>query len=345
MASAPASYLTRSTHHLSLASIKPQKSYPGGFRIDVHVDDLPVLKGMALSLLTLEPLGVREPHWHPNANELSYVLSGTGLMTLFTPGAGHDTFTLKAGETVIVPKGYLHHIENTGDTPLQMALCFDHEAPEDLDLSLSVSVMPHHILAGTFGSNTAFFDRLKKHTHSVFISQKSQATKPTRPFITSPHKFDLDAEQAKITNKGGWVKITNRALLPTLDGLALYTVLLHPKGAREPHWHPNANELNYLVSGSARITLLSPNGSIDTFDMKPGDMSFLPQGHLHYIENTSNEDAFFAIFFNNTSPNDIGLSGGIGAYPDDLLAPLFDVTPDYFSKLPKPEQDILVITS
>lgn len=333
----------QSTHHLSLSSLKPHKSYPAGSRIDAHVNDLPVLKGMALSLLTLEPRGVREPHWHPNAHELGYVLSGSGLMTLFMPGAGHDTFTIKPGEVIIVPKGYLHHIENTGDTPLQMVICFSDEDPEDLDLSASVSVMPNHILGATFKTNPAFFEALTKNTRGVFISQENHATKPPRPFMTSPHKFDLDGVNPQIQNNGGWVKMSNQALLPTLEGLALYTVLLRPKGAREPHWHPNASELNYLVRGTARITLLSPRGSIDTFDMKAGDMSFLPQGYVHYIENTGNDDALFTIFFNHTSPNDIGLSGAMGAYSDEVLASLFNVTPEVFSKLPKPQRDVLVI--
>ena len=58
-------------------------------------NNFPLLKGMALYLLRLDSGGVREPHWHPNAAELSYCLSGSALMTIFSPGAGHDTFTVK----------------------------------------------------------------------------------------------------------------------------------------------------------------------------------------------------------------------------------------------------------
>ncbi len=266
-------------------------------------------------------------------------------MTIFSPGSGHDTFTIEPGETIIVPKSYLHHIENIGETPLQMAICFDHEQPEELNLSAGVAAMPNHILGATFSWSPTFFEGLKKNSESAFISKKKQPTKPSRPFITSPHKFQLDAAPAQIQTQGGWVKMSKKSLLPTLEGLALYTVLLKPQGAREPHWHPNAHELNYLVRGTARITLLTPQGTMDTFDMKAGDISFLPRGYLHYIENTGEEEAFFTIFFNNTSPDDIGFSGGIGAYADDVLASLFGVTPEYFSKLPKPEQDVLVIKS
>ena len=72
-----------------------------------NVDNFHILKGMALYFLELDKGGVREPHWHPNASELGYCLAGKALMTIFSPGASHDTFTVDPGEIVFVPKGYL----------------------------------------------------------------------------------------------------------------------------------------------------------------------------------------------------------------------------------------------
>ncbi len=55
----------QSIHHFALGDLKPRKHYSGGFRIDSTVQQLPTLRGMALSLLTLEPCGVRKPHGIP----------------------------------------------------------------------------------------------------------------------------------------------------------------------------------------------------------------------------------------------------------------------------------------
>jgi oxalate decarboxylase len=30
-------------------------------------------------------------------------------------------------------------------------------------------------------------------------------------------------------------------------------------GVREPHWHPNAAELNYVIEGKVRFTVYGPN--------------------------------------------------------------------------------------
>ena len=161
--------------------------------------------------------------------------------------------------------------------------------------------------------------------------------------MTGRYKMTLEDSNPQVKTSGGWVKMSNQFLLSTLEGIAVYSLLLKPRGAREPHWHPNANELNYLTRGNARITLLSPGGQIDTFDMAAGDMSFLPQGYLHYIENIGHDDAHFTIFFDHTAPNDMGMSGCLGAYSNEVLASLFGVSVDYLDRLPKYQEDLLVV--
>jgi oxalate decarboxylase len=116
-----------STHTFNIEATEPQAIRNGGTRTMANKRNFSLLKGMALYSLRLYSGGVREPHWHPNAAELSYCLSGRALMTIFSPGAGHDTFTVDPGEIVYVPKGYLHHIENINHGETKFAIVFNHE--------------------------------------------------------------------------------------------------------------------------------------------------------------------------------------------------------------------------
>ncbi|MBA3958697.1 MAG: cupin domain-containing protein [Parachlamydiaceae bacterium] len=332
------------THLFHLKDTPPQKIRSGGFRIDGNADQFPVLSKLALSLLELHPKAFREPHWHPNANELSYCVDGVGIMTIFGPGNTHDTFTIARGDIVFVPKGSLHHIENIGDGPLQLLICFDNERPEDLELTSLVETMPAHILGATFHQKPEFFQTLQHAKAENFIRMRLEASKPTLGMLTNRYKFNLEAHLPQLANEGGWVKMSNNFLFHALDGLAIYSLVLKAGGAREPHWHPNAAELNYLLQGAARITLVSPNGDVETFDMKVGDMSFMPQGYLHHIENLGKEDARFAIFFNHEAPSDIGASGCMGAYSNGLLSTMFGVADNYFTKMPKFQQDLFIVS-
>jgi oxalate decarboxylase len=161
--------------------------------------------------------------------------------------------------------------------------------------------------------------------------------------MSRSHLFHLSATPAQFVCANGSRVDVTQDLFPVLKGMALSFLSLHPKGFREPHWHPNAHELNYLVKGKVRVTLLSPGEQVDTFEMQAGDMSFLPQGYFHSIENIGEESAQMTVFFNHATPSDIGLSGCLGAYSNELLADLFHVPTPYFESLPKFQEDLLIV--
>lgn len=330
-------------HRFSLKALSPEHAFSGGFRLDVTSRRLPALKGMALSLLKLEPQGFREPHWHPNVHELSYCLSGQALMTIFSPGNQHHTFKISAGDIAFVPMGSLHHIENMGQTPFEMLVCFDDALPEDIEFSSGIGVMPEHVLGATVQGEESLFKGVRRGPTPLFIGKRDGVAPMSPAYLTSRFKYGLRDSLPRVQTEGGLVKMSNGFFFPVLENLAIYYLHLDEKGIREPHWHPNASELNYLVKGRARIRLLSPGGAIDTFDMEAGDMSFLPRGYPHYIENIGDGQAEFAIFFNHAFPSDLGFSGCLGAYSDEILAPTCGLPQSQMAKIPKLQTDLLVV--
>lgn len=331
------------SHHHSLFSVKPQKQRKYGSRTDARADLFPCLTGMALSMLIIEPNGLREPHWHPNANELTYCIGGKGLVTIFGNRAAHDTFVIETGDLSFIPQGSIHAIENIGDEPLQLVVCFNHEQPEDFELSTSVSAIPDAILGTTFGLDPNFFAKLNHDKESVFIGQRIATKSIDNLKMTDRLHFALEKIQPQLETHGGWVKKCYSDLFPAIEGLTAYSLLLQSHGVREPHWHPNAHELNYLISGRARISLHLPNETVETFDMQAGDLSFLPKGYPHYIETIGNEEAKFIVFFNNVQPADIGFSGAFGAYSNETLATVLGSSPEQFEQLPKYQEDLLIV--
>ena len=120
---------------------------------------------------------------------------------------------------------------------------------------------------------------------------------------------------------------------------------MKPKGIREPHWHPNAAELDYVISGRARMTIFSPGDNVDTFEVGPGEIVFIPSAYFHYIENVNaSEDMQFAVFFNHERPEDIGISGALGAYSNDVLGSVFGLEPKILDALPKYQEDLFVVS-
>jgi oxalate decarboxylase len=100
-----------------------------------------------------------------------------------------------------------------------------------------------------------------------------------------------------------------------------------------------------LDGGTARLIVLSQGGNVDTFDIGPGEIYFVPTGLFHYIENTDNtKNSHFAIFFSSDTPGDIGISGTLSAYSNNVLGASFNLDPIYFSKLPRLSEDVLIVS-
>lgn len=333
-----------SSHCFRFSALTPQISRTGGSRTCVRADQFPALKRFSLSMLNLEPKAVREPHWHSNANELSYCLQGKGLMTIFGPHNDHQTFTIDPGEIVYVPRNSLHHIENTGSTPLKMLVSFDHESADSNEISSGIQANSPEILGSLFKYPPTFFQPLQKKNEPAYITLQNQPTQPPFSSIPSPYKYNLESSTPALQTSGGWVKISQPLLLPKLNGLAVYSLSLKEKGIREPHWHPNCAELNYVQSGHVRVSLMFPGGGHETFDIGPGDISYIPEGYLHNIENIGDTEAHLIVFFNNEVPQDIGLSGALGAYSNEVIASLFEISADYFENFPKYQKNLMIVS-
>jgi oxalate decarboxylase len=151
----------------------------------------------------------------------------------------------------------------------------------------------------------------------------------------SPFKFDLAGCPPQVVAKGGKIQEANQGTFPNLagNGLAIYLLTLEPGAVRIPHWHPDAAELDYCLAGKARFGLAFPDGEWERFDLEPGQIAILPQGWFHYIQNVVEETLRLLVIFNNSSPNDIGISEGFQAIPKEVLGLTFGVAAERFEGL------------
>ncbi|MCY3871247.1 MAG: cupin domain-containing protein [Gemmatimonadetes bacterium] len=71
--------------------------------------------GMAV----IQPGQQNPPHYHPNCEEILYVVSGTCEHTY-----GDNSYQLKPGDSIRVSAGVIHHAINNGDEPLRAIISF-----------------------------------------------------------------------------------------------------------------------------------------------------------------------------------------------------------------------------
>ena len=130
--------------HKMLAQ-EPIRTKSGTVRItDSH--NFPASKSIAAALVEVEPGGMRELHWHPNADEWQYYIEGEGRMTVFATSGQARTFDFRAGDVGVVPFAMGHYVENTGTKPLRFLELFRSNHYADLSLNQWLALTPPELL-------------------------------------------------------------------------------------------------------------------------------------------------------------------------------------------------------
>jgi oxalate decarboxylase len=131
----------------SLGSSVPVRQSASGDERVADSRNFTVSTTMAAALVTVRPGGVREMHWHPNADEWQYYLKGKGRMTVFNTGPNAMTMDFTAGDIGYVKRNYGHYVENTGDTDLQFIGVFRAPRYEEVSLSNWLTHTPGALVA------------------------------------------------------------------------------------------------------------------------------------------------------------------------------------------------------
>ena len=314
-----------------------------------HVDarNFPILRRLSLRRLELAAGGLREPHWHANADELGYCVRGEALVTIVLNHAARESFTVAAGEMFLAPSGSLHAIRNIGEAPAAFVLAFSHELPEDFGLRAAFGAMTPAVLGNSFDAPAAELDALSAATRaagqpSIHALAAPRAIDPQARH-TSPLKFRVEAALPEIASPAGSARQAKASLWPALVDISMFSVRVTDSGMREPHWHPETAEMGYVLEGRARMTILDPDGGTDTYEIGPGDVYFIPRAYPHHIEDVGGGTFHVLIFFDRADPGDIGFRTLVGAFPRDLLAATFGVGEAELPAFPFAEEDPLIV--
>ncbi|EMD33534.1 hypothetical protein CERSUDRAFT_56759 [Gelatoporia subvermispora B] len=105
-----------------------------------------VSKTIAVAEVTVEPGAMREIHWHPTADEWTYIIEGTARMTLFAAQSNARTFDYQAGDIAYIPSPYGHYIENTGNSTLRVLEILKTDVFQDVSLNQWLALTPAHLV-------------------------------------------------------------------------------------------------------------------------------------------------------------------------------------------------------
>ena len=326
-----------------LAQTTP-RVFDGGWAKEATVKNFPASQNIAGVEMSLKPGALRELHWHANAAEWSYVISGHCRITVIDPEGRVEVKDFGPGDVWYFPRGHGHSIQGLGPEDCRFILVFDNGSFSDFatfSISDWIAHTPPEVLAKNFGMAASDFKDFPKK--EVYISQGPvPAALPANPIpfteIAPPltHKYSLGAQRGQVW-PGGTFQVVSQKQFPISTTMTGAIQTLKPGGGlREMHWHPNADEWQYYIAGHARMTVFGSGGRSRLEEFGPGDVGYVPQGYGHYIENASNsEECITLIVLNSGNYQEISLSQWMASNTPDLLGTNFKVPKSIFDKLPQ----------
>ncbi len=159
------------TYHFSL---QPEESFAGGTVKIVTAQEFPVSSTISGALMTINPGGLREPHWHPNAAEWFYILGGTMQMTLFGSQGRARTEQFGPGDVGYVPVGYGHYLENVGGEDCKILLGFNDGDYQEISLSGWLGANPRQLVASNFNLPLSEVNRFPDATEFIVGPQETR---------------------------------------------------------------------------------------------------------------------------------------------------------------------------
>jgi mannose-6-phosphate isomerase-like protein (cupin superfamily) len=76
------------------------------------------IQKQSLAEARLQPGQQTAPHYHPQTEEIYYILAGRGRMQI-----GDDVRLVEPGDAIAIPPGAIHTIENVGGETLKFLCC------------------------------------------------------------------------------------------------------------------------------------------------------------------------------------------------------------------------------
>lgn len=155
--------------------------------------------------------------------------------------------------------------------------------------------------------------------------------------------FDINKNRLKTRNAENFINRLGRENLNTLGNVSLLDIYLSKGRVIEPHYHQNASELVYCITGTARVSLINPfNNVITNVTITPGQVANIPQGWWHW-EVALEDGTHLLAIFDAPYPECIFGSDILTKTQIEVLAHTYCLDPELLRKTLKPLDNQTII--
>jgi oxalate decarboxylase len=294
--------------------------------------------------------GIRELHWH-QAAEWAYMTHGHCRVTVIDPMGRPYVADVKEGDIWYFPAGYPHSLQGLGPDGCEFVICFDDGAASEFNTLLVTDWFAHTppaVLAENFGVPAKTFAKTPLNDLWIFQGKVPGDLPAVRKAMTGnaetppqPFTFSLATSPNLNGTKSGTVQLADSSNFKISTTIAAVVQTVPPGAMRSMHWHPNADEWQYYISGRGRMTVVATGNRARTLDFQAGDVGYVEKTLLHYVENTGDTDLVFLEIFKSSFYQDFSLSEWLAHTPPELVMAHLHIDKAALDAIPKEEPVIM----
>ena len=139
----------QSAHKFRLSNATPLV-FPCGWERIVTQREFPINTTLTSVLQHIDVGGLRELHWHPNADEWQYYIKGHARVTVFGAHGRAKTEEFEPGSIGFIPQGFGHYVEQVGTEPMEFFALFNSPTFEEISISKWLAGNPASLIADNF---------------------------------------------------------------------------------------------------------------------------------------------------------------------------------------------------
>ena len=312
----PASFKLETTK-----KVKPIVVEKKGKAYMVGKDNFAALEGVTCYTLEIWEECMRLPHWHPNASELGYVISGTIEIIIWRSPGESAVFTLGPGMCWFIPKAALHSLNNISKDRAKLLVGFSSEQPQDIDLPVAYNGLPAPI-RDAYTSPHSDLRKWSGTNVNPLLGRFPVIPELPRVLTASPYGFDLAKVPPLFNNPElGSVVWGVKSNWNILQEISVLRAILKPGVSRDAVWYPDVGTLYVVAKGKGRFNIIIANYETSAFEVGLYDYVYVPMGVLHTFANTDLvEDFELTAFFTNENPQpEVSLSTATAFFPNQII--------------------------
>src|ERR1700731_2081132 len=293
----------------------------GGWARQVTQDDFAISADISGVNMRLAENGVREMHWHQQA-EWAIMLDGKCRITILDELGRPQVADVKTGDLWYFPAGLPHSLQGLGSSGAEFLLAFDNGKSSEFNTLLLTASMAHpppEGLAKNFGVPAEAFKNVPLDNLWIFqgedpgpLAADGHSVQSDRGLPTHPFIFSLGELAPARQTKGGIV-----------------------------HWPPNAGEWQYYIKGGACMTVFDAGPKAMTADFRAGDIGYVKKSLGHYVENTGNTDLVFLELFKSDHYAEVSLSDWLAHTPPQMVMSTLNISREVLARFPTSRPDVV----